>query len=127
MAKSKPAATFEVFQMDTKYWWYIKDADGEIIDAWNSNLHFDKKQDRMVGGRAFNSEADARKWIAENHPTAKDLHVTRDDLPSELAVDKARAEMEDAGNDVDLEALEQVRRDHRRADDAHRAKLQGAR
>lgn len=111
MPKPKPtAATFEVFQMNTVFWWYVKDADGNVIDSHDRDFHYDDKYERMVGSRAFPTEAAACEWFAAEYPGAVDLHQTRDyDLPSELAVDKARTHEYPELDPTDLEA---VRRAH---------------
>lgn len=127
MPKHKPtAATFEVFEMLTKrreFWWYVKDADGEIVDSWNRDVRYDEKAQEMRGSRAFASEDEARTFFASEYPTAVDVHATRDvSLPSEIAVDKARAVMiADDANDniVDGDELERVRKAHAGADVKH--------
>lgn len=75
---SKPkGATFEVFEMLTnrrEFQWFVKDADGNIIDAWNDELHYDDGLERVVGSKAFTSEADALAYFKKEHPTAVDVH-----------------------------------------------------
>lgn len=68
MPARKKAATFETFEMNigrTVFYWYVKDAEGNIIDSWS----------RLKEPRYFASEAEARAWFATEHPTASDLHT----------------------------------------------------
>lgn len=68
-------ATFEVFEMNShEFWWYLKDADGKIVDSWNAELRYDEEAERMIGSRAFRTDELARAWFAEAHPTATDFH-----------------------------------------------------
>jgi hypothetical protein len=129
-AKTKAkGATFEVFEMFTdrrEFYWFVKDADGEIVDSWNRDLRYDDDKERMVGSRSFPTEDAARAFLAEAHPGAVDFHKTRDDLPSEVAVAKATAAalaVADGDPDaIDYVALEGIRRDHAKADEAAKAK-----
>ena len=84
MPKTKAkAATFECFEMFTnrrEFYWYVKDADGNILDAWNDELHYDEKLERMVGSKSFATEKEALAYFAKEHPSAVDFHrYTRED------------------------------------------------
>lgn len=75
-AKSK-GATFELFEMFTnrrEFHWFVKDADGNVIDAWNDELGYDDEAERQVGSKAFGNPDDALAYFAEHHPDAVDLH-----------------------------------------------------
>lgn len=68
-----PAATFEVFQQDTKFRWYVKDGDDTIIDSWAQHTLHDVDIDSDLP-LLFNSETDAITWIRQHHAGAKNVH-----------------------------------------------------
>jgi hypothetical protein len=71
------STTFEMFQMFTplpEFWWYVKE-DGVVVDGWDSDFTYDAETDRMVGSRAFKTEADALAFFADEYPDAVDLHT----------------------------------------------------
>lgn len=76
MSKTKSqGATFEVFQVDSKFQWFVKDKDGNIVDAWNDSLKYDDKLERVVGAKSFNTEDEAVEYFAAEHPHAVNFHT----------------------------------------------------